>query len=165
MKNLKNNVLLEVINRVTYSINDVNCWICTSHKCNNLIGHYPRISIKGKLYTISRLFYMIYNGKLKSNDLVLHTCDNPACINPKHLFKGTYKDNNQDRMIKGRSKPRKGSKNGRAKLSEKDVIYIFNNPDYLSIFQCMIKFKVSRPTIEKIRSGETWKTYKMILMN
>ena len=39
---------------------------------------------------------------ISSKDLICHHCDNPKCINPKHLFKGTNKDNSDDKCRKGR---------------------------------------------------------------
>lgn len=48
---------------------------------------------------------------------VLHTCDNPRCVRPGHLWLGSKDDNNKDRTAKGRSKPCSGEKHGRAKVT------------------------------------------------
>lgn len=53
---------------------------------------------------------------------VLHTCDNPPCVNPAHLFLGTNTDNMRDKTAKGRQAA--GSRHGCAKLSEFDVAEI-----------------------------------------
>ncbi len=49
-----------------------------------------------------QLAYTITNGPIPKGMLVCHTCDNPWCVNPQHLFLGTANDNVQDMMTKGR---------------------------------------------------------------
>src|SRR6266566_4632547 len=49
-----------------------------------------------------RLIYLYIYGKLSKRKLVCHDCDNPPCCNPRHLFEGTYLDNNRDMISKGR---------------------------------------------------------------
>lgn len=61
------------------------------------------------------------NGQVPDDAHVLHSCDNPQCVNPEHLFLGTNADNVGDKVSKGRQSQAKGSLNGRAKLSEHDV--------------------------------------------
>lgn len=56
-------------------------------------------------------YQLYYNDNITPDDVICHKCDNPKCINPKHLFKGTHKDNQEDKCRKGRQA--KGEKNGR----------------------------------------------------
>lgn len=68
----------------------------------------------GKKCNISahRASYMIdKNENIITDDVIMHSCDNPSCINPNHLTKGTHYDNVQDRVSKNRSAV--GIRNGR----------------------------------------------------
>jgi hypothetical protein len=57
---------------------------------------------------------------------VCHSCDNPACCNPKHLWLGTQTENTRDRDIKGRQVSRRGNNHGCAVLTEEQARYILN---------------------------------------
>ena len=94
---------------IQYTIDENNCWVCTSHT-KDLCG-YPLMYIDGKLQTLSRYIYRTYKGEIPEGMYVLHTCDNPNCINPEHLYLGTQLDNMRDMVNKGRSVHRYGKDN------------------------------------------------------
>lgn len=71
------------------------CWLY-----NEDWSQYGRIKVNDRYESAHRVSYWIF--KRKPTSLVCHTCDRPGCINPKHLFEGTYKDNSQDALKKGR---------------------------------------------------------------
>src|SRR4051812_41374624 len=75
----------------------------------------------GKEQYAARMSFRIYRGEIPKGILVCHTCDNPRCVNPSHLFLGTSKDNVQDMVTKGRTNPEKGEDRHCAKLTEKEV--------------------------------------------
>lgn len=63
---------------------------------------YGMIDYQGRKQFVHRVVYRLMKGKIPEGLLVLHTCDNPKCCNPDHLFIGTHKDNTQDMIKKGR---------------------------------------------------------------
>ena len=103
------------------------CWNWTANRLRSkdgtkrygLIGGGGR---KGGTLYAHRVSWEIHNGAIPEGMCVCHSCDNTACVNPKHLFLGTHKQNMEDMSRKGRSVGKTGPKSGTtAKLSRKEV--------------------------------------------
>lgn len=80
------------------SVNDNGCWIWSGPEWNG----YGFVYFNGKTQRVHRLAWKLFNKKEINNKCVCHTCDNPLCINPAHLWLGSQKENMQDRVDKGR---------------------------------------------------------------
>lgn len=84
---------------------------------------YGRFKTNGRYIGAHVVSYRLFVGT-PSKGFILHSCDNPACVNPLHLFPGTMKDNTMDMILKGRHNPPRGSKHRKAKITEHDVVII-----------------------------------------
>ena len=136
-----------------HHIPDTGCWIWAG---NSTDRGYGQIIIRGKKYYAHRVMYeQTFNVTLDKKDVICHVCDNPSCVNPEHLFRGTQADNLRDMARKGRST--KGEKNSRAKLSEGQVKIIKHAiKQNWSDEQIAERFEVCRQTINLIRNGKRW---------
>lgn len=110
-----------------------------------------------KLLRAHRFSYEFYKGPIPDGLHVCHTCDNPPCINPNHLFLGTDKQNSADKVQKGRARwtSRPGESNPAAVLSEKQVRLIRRLKGPAT--SIAVRFGVSDGTIRSIRNRQTWR--------
>ena len=104
----------------------------------------------------NQLSYVIYKGAIPKGSLVCHTCDNPSCVNPEHLFLGTHQDNMDDKIKKGRMRGHWGP--GEAygtKLTSEDVKSIRESSGTQQ--SIADKYGISRPMVSLIKRHKTWK--------
>lgn len=154
---------LDVINRfwkkvhVIYYSNgnpDFNsCWEMSA----GLRDGYPVFWVNGQSMLANRFVYECFNGPIEKGLCACHSCDNPKCVNPYHLWKGTSQQNTYDREIKGRSA--KGSRISTSKLSEKDVEDILigiSNQSFRNISQICQIYNITRITLIRLLDGNAW---------
>lgn len=141
-------------NKVNIGSSD-ECWEWIASKVPKGYGHM-KISSNQKPGIAHRIAYDLTFGKIPQGFCVLHHCDNPSCCNPKHLFLGTYADNNFDRDKKGHTAW--GEKNGIAKLSVEKVrkIRILYSMGSFSYNDLALKFNVGKTTIQNVINRESW---------
>ena len=100
-----------------------------------------------------RFSFLIHNGNLDSKLLVCHTCDNPICVNPDHLYQGTSADNRRDAVERKRAAC--CEKHHKSKLKESEVLEILSSNE--TGRKLAIKFGVHTETIYRIRKRTSWK--------
>ena len=134
-----------------------NCWNWTAGKSRG----YGYINIDGKNIQAHRFSWEYYNGKIPETSgyhgtCVLHHCDNPSCVNPKHLFLGSQRKNMDDMLTKCRQA--KGDKISLSKLTEVDVKEIRDHFDCGVFTQQEIAdyYSVAVSTINKVINYKTW---------
>lgn len=148
------------------------CWLWCGNKNSQGYGRFhPH---RKKAYRSHRMAWVLTNGDIPNGLCVLHNCpggDNPACVNPSHLWLGTIGDNNRDRDIKGRAAC--GNKNGArlyperltrgenqssAKLTSEDVWHARDLRSCWGLSHQAIarKLGVSKSTIRLLLTGKTW---------
>ena len=103
---------------------------------------------------INRIICRAFNGPMASCHVVMHTCDNPGCINPKHLLAGTQKENMTDAAQKGRLAH--GEFHPLVKLTDARVLDIRRSKE--SSASLARRYGVSHSTIRAVRTGRSWKT-------
>jgi len=95
------------------------CWIWTA--ALNEWGYGNFGNANGRTELAHRVAWRLTHGNDAGTLRVCHSCDNPPCVRPDHLFLGTHADNVADQVAKGRQARSPGEKNGRVKLSDAAV--------------------------------------------
>lgn len=135
------------------------CWLWKGR----LVGKgYGSIGLGGagaKQVLSHRLSYEIHKGQIPDGMVVMHSCDNPRCVNPDHLEAGTQSQNIKDAFARNRKFPHnknaKGEKCGASKLTNEIVLSI--RASSLSMKKLSILHSVSQSTIERIKYRKTWR--------
>lgn len=131
---------------------------CWEWQANRSAKGYGKFKVDGEKKLAHRFLFIQLNGAMPSNILACHSCDNPTCCNPNHLFAGTYKDNIQDMIRKGRGTYRSGSQHPLAKLKEIDIPVIRERLRNGELKSSIAKtYGITVTPLRQIELGITWK--------
>lgn len=143
-------------NKVDTSAGSDSCWPWKAWRYAKGYGTFKVPNCMSGGYA-HRFAYILANGPLPRGMHVCHSCDNPPCCNPAHLWAGTAGENIRDMTAKGRGVPPHfvGEVHPSAKLTEAQALSI--RSDRRSPRIIAAEYGVSVPLIQKIRSGSIWK--------
>lgn len=132
------------------------CWIWTGAVKElgyGVIGLGTRKQGTAKAHRVS---YMLYKGEIPNGLSILHSCDNPWCVNPDHLRAGTLSDNMKDCVARKRNfiPNNKGENAKWAKLNKEAVLHI--RQKLMTGIQYAKLYNVSKSSIYQIWNGSNW---------
>lgn len=133
-----------------------NCWWWIGGKDLDGYGVFRGVVAGTTFNRAHRYSYALHTGDLLVGRQACHTCDNPSCVNPEHLFSGTAKDNMDDMIAKGRQRNApKGELNGHAVLTQAQARAILGDArPYTAI---AADYGVTPMTVSDIKNKHSWK--------
>ena len=159
------------------------CWLWTGSKDARGYGRLKNPRTGATPLKAHRVSWEVHFGPIPDELWVLHSCDNPPCVNPAHLFLGTQADNMRDMVQKGRQgslvhperlargdrhgsrlhperlNPPRGERHRSAKLTWAQVAEIrrLYAAGYITQQQLADQFGVALTTINPLLRGKTWR--------
>lgn len=126
------------------------CWIWRGSQGSS---GYGVIHAHGRLKAAHRVSYELHVGEIPKGMCILHSCDDPRCVNPDHLSLGTRADNCRDKVNKGRHAH--GETHGNAALTDAQVVELrrLYTEEHISYDELATHFGIARRTVEPILRG------------
>ncbi len=131
--------------RVAITADDTRCWLW---QAGLFSSGYGQIFVDNREQLAHRIAWQLANERVPMLD-ILHSCDVPACVNPKHLHEGTHKENMQEALQRGRFA---------TKVTENQVreIRALKQEGYLHK-DIAILYGINRQNVGMICSRKTWR--------
>lgn len=145
-----NSSLLDRLKLGTIVVGDCWNWVGATNSWG-----YGSLTTKGRTIRAHRLSWEISYGPIPRGMLVCHKCDNRVCVNPKHLFLGTHRDNTQDAVAKLRTAA--GESHGRSKLTEEDVRELRRRAKYEKHTPLAKEFGITYKHLWRIIKRKEWR--------
>lgn len=138
------------------------CWIyagCTDKNGYGIFELHAKKAIKAHRYA-----YSLAHGEIPHGKDILHHCDNPPCVNDRHLYVGTQADNSRDMVLRGREShagpthPSRGESHRRATTTEQTVLELRKlSHEGASSRHLARKFNLTRSCVQHILRHRSWK--------
>lgn len=132
------------------------CWLWVGARFG--ANGYGALQVNERALRAHRIAWEMHNGPIPSDRIVCHTCDNPPCVNPAHLYLGTHASNAADKVRRGRVNPSVGGGTRPTKLTPKDIAEIRSAPGRLA--EIAAKYGVSRSQISRVKLRQNWRHIK-----
>ena len=131
------------------------CWLWKGRKSRD---GYGKFRIKGKEIRAHRFSYEQEYGVIPKGLFVCHHCDTPNCVRPEHLFLGSAKDNNLDKIIKGRHRWRRipGRTWSKINQEEAELIRELYSTKAFSQLKIAKNFNISQQLVSRIIVNQVW---------
>jgi hypothetical protein len=154
-----------------YVKHDSGCWNWTAGRFEVGYGMFSGFRGVGgtrkRTMGAHRVSWMIHSQRpIPAGMCICHHCDNRLCVNPVHLYLGTYQDNNRDTIRRNRGNRNLGSACSWSKVTEEQVLEILRS-DYGRGDNGALakKFGISQSQVSHIRSGKRWPHMRRFLPN
>ncbi len=128
------------------------CWLWLKGTTS---AGYGVMGIGSRTYLVTRILWLHWYGSDPRDLLVCHSCDNPPCCNPNHLFRGDYSSNMHDMHDKGRHWVG-GNGAPNTALNEEMIPEIRAVIDATSVAQAARHYGISESTARNIKYRRTW---------
>lgn len=126
---------------------------CIISPCRKDQDGYPRAKWHGKVWPVARIIWTLMFGDIPNGMIICHHCDNPGCVNPTHLYLGSFEDNMRDKVLRHRVA---GDNHPRTKVPDDmiPIIRVMYNEAGYTQQDLANKFGVSQGIISTIINGK-----------